>query len=75
MSFKIFSYAGDCDISFYLKGLSGGIKDFQVGTVISKICNYFDIEKLTIVLFAIRVRYAPFISYFYREILTNNICF
>ncbi|XP_065206055.1 extended synaptotagmin-2-A isoform X2 [Planococcus citri] len=23
-------YAGDCDISFYLKGLSGGIKDFQI---------------------------------------------
>lgn len=24
------SYAGDCDISFTLSGLSGGIKDFQV---------------------------------------------
>ncbi|KAG8246671.1 Extended synaptotagmin-3 [Homalodisca vitripennis] len=28
-------YAGDCDISFVLSGFSGGIKDFQVITLLS----------------------------------------
>lgn len=26
----LFSYAGDCDISFTIGGIKGGIKDFQV---------------------------------------------
>lgn len=25
-----YSYAGDCDITFMLSGMKGGIKDFQV---------------------------------------------
>ncbi|KAJ8969854.1 hypothetical protein NQ317_005148 [Molorchus minor] len=31
MDIDIF-YAGDCDITFYLSGMKGGIRDFQVGS-------------------------------------------
>jgi hypothetical protein len=38
---RIYRYAGDCDITFFLGNIKGGIKDFQVSVKASSIKDIF----------------------------------
>jgi len=38
---RIYRYAGDCDITFFLGNIKGGIKDFQVSAKATSIKDIF----------------------------------